>query len=262
MKCITKKIGYKTIGRLLQTCLGDVETLARETRFVQRSSPFTGTIFLHMLLAGFLKDPHASLIDLAVRSTELGVPLSPQAIHARVNAFAVRFLEQVYRRALAQLQNQVKLPLALLRQFSAIWVIDSTFKPLPESMAADYPGAGGKGSTASLKVQLVYEFLCGNLAQVTLQPGRCADQAYRDYLSLVCAGSLVLMDLSYFCLASLQAIAQAGAYFLVRYQTPTNLYTPAGQQINLLAWLQAQGQPTLDQAVRLAPTAKSAWRAA
>ena len=123
-------------------------------------------------------------------------------------------------------------------------------------MAADYPGAGGKSSPASLKVQLVYEFLCGNLAQVTLQPGRCADQAYRDYLPLVCAGSLVLMDLGYFCLASLQAIAQAGAYFLVRYQTPTNLYTPAGQQIDLLAWLQAQGEPTLEQAVQIGANRK------
>ena len=41
MECITKKIGYKTIQRLLQTCLGDVEAIARETKFVQRHSPFS-----------------------------------------------------------------------------------------------------------------------------------------------------------------------------------------------------------------------------
>lgn len=250
MKCITKNIGDKTICHLLQTCLGDVEPLARETRFVQRSSPLSGTLFLHMLLTGFLQNPQADLIDLAVRCAELKVRLSPQAIHARINAFAVRFLEKVYRRALAQLQNRVKVPLALLRQFSAIWIVDSTFKQLPESMVQDFPGAGGKSSKASLKIQLVYEFLCGNLAQVTLQPGRCADQAYRDYLPLVQAGSLVLMDLGYFCLASLQAIAQAGAYFIVRYPSSTNLYTPAGQKIDLLALLQAQAaQADLEQRV-------------
>ncbi len=256
MECITKKIGYKTIQRLLQTCLGDVEALARETKFVQRHSPFSGTIFLHMLLMGFLKNAQATLIDLAVQSAKLGVTISPQAIHARINGPAVVFLERVYRRALAQLQNTVPVPIALLRQFTAIWVVDSTFKQLPASMAEDYPGAGGKSSPASLKVQLVYEFLCGNLAQVTLQPGRCADQAYRDYLHLVQAGSLVLMDLGYFCLASLQAIAQAEAYFVVRYPSSTHLYTPSGAKIDLLTRLQAQGEPTLEQAVHIGAKCK------
>ena len=144
----------------------------------------------------------------------------------------------------------------MLQQFTAIWVVDSTFKQLPASMAADYPGAGGKSSPASLKAQPVYEFLCGNLAQVTLQPGRCADQAYRDYLHLVQAGSLVLMDLGYFCSASLQAIAQAEAYFVVRYPSSTHLYTPSGAKIDLLTRLQAQGEHTLEQAVHIGAKCK------
>jgi hypothetical protein len=59
------------------------------------------------------------------------------------------------------------------------------------------------------------------------------------------------MDLGYFCLASLAAIAEQGAYFLMRYHYPTAVFQPNGTKINLLPWLQTQEQKLVETQVLL-----------
>jgi hypothetical protein len=200
----------------------------------------TGWLFFQALVVGFFKFPTASLHQLAQECARLGFSISPQGLHERINERSEAFLQAMYQCAFEQFRSQLSLPIALLNQFTQLLVVDSTFVQLPESMQAEYPGSGGKASGASLKVQLVLEYLSGNLCQLTFQAGRCADQAYTQYLELVQAGGLVMMDLGYFCLASLVSIAQKGAYFLLRYHYPTALYTPDGTRLDLLAWLLAQ----------------------
>jgi hypothetical protein len=148
-------------------------------------------------------------------------------------------------------QSQLRLVLPILDKFSGIQIVDSTILALPEEMQDLYPGCGGHGPAASLKIQLVFDFLCGNLKQVLLQAGCLPDQAYRDYLELVRSGSLTLVDLGYFCLDAYRAIADAQAYFLSRYLYPTALLTPAGERIQLVTWLRAETRTSIDLPVLL-----------
>jgi len=107
-------------------------------------------------------------------------------------------------------------------------------------MADEFAGSGGDASEASLKVQLVFDFLLGNLAQVAFRPGREPDQKYRDYLEVIQPGSLSITDLGYFCLDAFKAIMfEREAYFLSRFLPKTGLLTPAGEPINLYEMLRS-----------------------
>jgi hypothetical protein len=76
-------------------------------------------------------------------------------------------------------------------------------------MVAEYPGCGGNGPQASLKIQLNFEFLYGTLGveQIVLRPGNEPDQKFDDQLDWVQPGSLNLRDLGYFSLDNLSTIA-------------------------------------------------------
>jgi Transposase DDE domain len=251
MKSIIKQIQFDQVSQKLADVFTEAETVARRTGFVQRRSPLTGLMFLQALVVGFLRDPRASLNQLAQECAQLGFAISPQGLHERIHERSEAFLEAIYQQALEQLKSQIALPLSILTQFSQLLLVDSTFDQLPASLKDRFPGSGGKASCASLKVQLVYEFISGNLSELCLQAGRAADQAYTQYLELVQAGGLVILDLGYFCLTSFHAIAQKGAYFLVRYHYPTALYTPDGPRLDLLSLLCAQGQAPLDCLIQL-----------
>jgi hypothetical protein len=240
MKSITKNLQLDQVAQKLACFFAEAEAVARATQFVQRKSPLTGLMFLQALVIGFLKSPKASLNQLAQECARLGFAISPQGLHERIHARSEAFLHALYQQAFEQFKNQIALPIAILNQFPQILVVDSTFEVLPDSLKDRYPGSGGKAASASLKVQLVFEFLCGNLSELTVQAGRAADQAYTQYLALVQAGALVLMDLGYFCLASLHTIAQKKAYFLLRYHYPTALCAPDGTRLDLFAWLDTQ----------------------
>jgi hypothetical protein len=251
MKSIIKKQQIEAITQKLSDYFLAADEIAYQTKFVQRKSPFTGSVFLKAVVFGFLQKPRASLTQLAQQSLLLGVKITPQGIHERINQSAVDFMRGMFLRAFAQFKNGVSLPLAILQQFSAIYLVDSTFKSLPANMAALYPGSGGKASPASLKVQLVFEFLQGNLTQLCIEAGRKADQAYTQYLAVIQTGALILADLGYFCLASLRTIAAKGAYFLMRYHYMTAVFLPNGERIDLVSLLTTQGQTLLDLSVRL-----------
>lgn len=228
-----------------------IETIAKEVKFVQRQSRMTGLGFVQTMVMGFLERPSASLNELAQVSQDLGMPISPQGLDERINPFSVAFLQALLPYAMGWFQQQCPLALPFLRFFRGIYILDSTFVRLPTAMQAEYPGAGGSGSSASLKIQLVFEFLSGQFAQICLQPGRNADQAYRDYLQVVRPGSLILMDLGYFCLDAFAQIIKAQAYFLSRYHYPTALFTTTGQRIDLRQFLSHKGPDPIEIAVTL-----------
>ncbi|HVM72737.1 MAG TPA: IS4 family transposase [Anaerolineales bacterium] len=229
----------------------EVERVAQDTKFVQRRSRLTGLRYLKTLVFGYIENPKASLSDLAEVCADLEVKISPQGLDERINTASVSFLQTIFQQAIQVFQNRLRLVLPILKQFSGIQIVDSTVLALPEEMQDHYPGCGGHGPAASLKIQLVFDFLCGNLKQILLQAGRLPDQAYRDYLELVQAGSLTLVDLGYFCLDAFRAIADMQAYFLSRYLYPAALLTPAGERIQLLPWLRAETRASLDRPVLL-----------
>ena len=228
-----------------------IEETARAAKFVRRKSNISGLSFLKAMVLGFLEKPEASLNEMAQSFLDVGVSVTPQGVDERINSFSVAFLRAVFSQALEIFKVNCPLPFSIVRQFTAINIVDSSTKALPENMADEYPGCGRKGATSALKIQLVFDFLHGNLKQVDLQAGKDADQGYRAYLQVVESGSLTIVDLGYFCLDAFLAIANKSAYFLSRYFYPTALLDLVGARIDLIRLLKKQTTHSADLAVRL-----------
>jgi len=207
---------------------------------------------LQISVFGFIDDPEANLDDLAQVCADLDVEISTQGLDQRINPKAVTFLKEMLRQAIGHFKNETALPLPILQQFTAINLVDSTVLNLPANMVDEYPGCGGDGPDASLKVQLNFEFLYGNLEQIVFQPGKEPDQNFRAYLKRVQSGSLNINDLGYFRLESLKTIAQEkDAYYLSRYLFGTGLSTPEGEPIELAQMLKHIARQPFEQEVRL-----------
>jgi len=242
MKSNIKEVDTTGISEKMVHFFSDpgVEETARQTQFVRRKSAISGLNFLKAMVLGFLEKSGSSLNELAQSFLDVGVEVTPQGVDERINAFSVVFLRTIFRQALELFKNKCPLPLSVLQQFSAINIVDSSTKCLPENMAEEYPGCGRVGAKAALKIQLVFDFLHGNLKQVEIETGLDSDQGYRDYLKVVEGGSLTIVDLGYFCLDAFWAIADKSAYFLSRYFYPTGLLDEVGKRIDLARLLRKQ----------------------
>lgn len=236
----------------------DIERIARNTKFVQRKSPLNGRKFLETVVFGYLENPEASLNDLAQTSADLGVEISAQGLDQRINEQALDFITQMFEHALEQFKRRMPLPIGLLNQFSGVYLTDSSVIALPDKLAKDYPGCGGSGPDATMKVQLTFEFLSNHLAQVVLRAGRNADRAYQDYVQVLQKGGLSITDLGYFSLTVFKSIVEdQEAYVLSRLDTTkTKLLTPEGAEIDLLILAQQCGDQAFEKHVLVGKSAK------
>jgi hypothetical protein len=143
----------------------------------------------------------------------------------------------------------------LLDRFPAVYVQDSTVIALPDALAAEWPGCGGRtaqGTQAALKLQVRLEVRHGALRGPELHPGRAADHAGELVDDPGAPGSLHLRDLGYFWLDRLQAFAAADVYWLTRWKTGTRVVLRDGPAEELSPAALAQREPgPLDLAVEV-----------
>jgi hypothetical protein len=241
-----------TLASTIQTFFNQTaNSVARTTGFVTRTSKLTGAVFLQTFTFGFLDTPDASLTGLVETSHDLGVTITKQGLQTRLEE-AIPFLKEMFQRAFALFHHTLRLDLEILRQFTAIYLTDSTTVALPQQLQTEFPGCGGSGPVAALKLQLTFEFLQGVMTALTFQTGRTPDQIYTDDLHNLVTGALYLTDLGYFVLARFRAIAAGQAYFLSRYDTKTALFdAPMETPLDLLEWLRQHPESLFEQSVQI-----------
>ena len=147
----------------------------------------------------------------------------------------------------------------LLKPFSSVVMADSSGISLPYSLKPVYKGSGGSASEAGLKIQVLFDYLQGQMKQLTVTEGVRNDQSFDGHLSQIEPGSLHLQDLGYFKLTSFQAIQAKGAHFISRYLQGTSLLDEANKEIDLLSELRKTG-PAFSKEVRLGKKEKIAVR--
>ena len=224
---VTIMINANQLGRTLQNLFGKTaHEVACETKFEQRKSKMTGLKFMQVMVLGFLQQPTASLNMLCQVAADLGVDITKQGLQKRLTSAAVVFMQTMFERSKDQLQNKVPIHLTLLTQFTAVQLVDSSGIALPDSLAAEFPGSGGNGPDAGLKLQTIWEFLRGNLTAVLQTTGREPDQSFTGHLEHIIRGALFLCDLGYFKLTSLGDMIADGAYFISRFDTQCGLLDP------------------------------------
>jgi Transposase DDE domain len=245
------------VAKALQAVLTtEADRAGRQTRFVQRESKVTGSIFTQTLAFGLLANPQASLDNLTQTTAALGVELSPQGLDQRFSHEAALCLEQVLTAAIRTVVTTDPVAIPLLERFNGVYLQDRTTIVLPPRPAEVWEGCGGStdDGAAALKVQLQLDLAAGRrLAQ--LQDGRDSDRNSSLDLALP-PGALRLADLGYWELERLAELTRRGVWWLSRAQATTTLQTADGRWWDLLALLAADPDAaTLDLPVRLGKTA-------
>jgi len=228
-------------SNLLQTILEESATqLGAAAGFVKRQSKMTASKFAITVILGWLDKPQATLNDLVQVSEDLGVEISESGLHQRMTPEAVAFLESLLVKSIDLMNNTAGLSDEVLRQFSAIYLIDSSLITLPEVMQAAFAGFASQGSEAAIRFQLCFDYLRGNVCALEAGPGRENDQSSRLIQRMIAAESLFLFDLGYFNQDTFAKIAEGLAFFVSRYKYGTHLYRNAEHQtpVDLLAILQ------------------------
>jgi hypothetical protein len=221
----------------------EIDSLARETGFVERRSPITGLKFLVTFTTGLLNTPDGTLAQLAAfLGTTCGTAVSPQAVDGRINAAAKRFVGLCLRQALIMSARLPRAHLEALALFDHVYVIDSTNFNLHPALAPKFKGNGGGASPAAMRIQFLFDFRTG-VMHVEIGDVRLADtdtlarlvQNRRLPMDGIC---LFLADLGYFKATTFAEIrTRPGRHFLSKLQFGVTLSNPDKSALDLRALL-------------------------
>jgi len=206
-----------------------VEQIARETSFVQRESKFGGMEFMGIMTEGLFAQPDATLNQMAAMAKEINptLEISGPGIHQRIDETGVEFLKILLKEALSISTKKVideSIP-DLLKPFGRVYLLDSTYISLPESLSALWEGSGGDASEAGMKLQLMIDYKSGNYVNIVPTNGITPDQSYiMEAVKLVTQGELIIDDLGYFNTDALFDLSEKGGYFLSRLNHQVCLY--------------------------------------
>jgi hypothetical protein len=205
----------------------DLDALARQTRFQQRSSRKIPVLKLVLGLVALAAETVLSLERMAaVIGLAANTSYSKQAFHERLGLPFQSFLAQIAATLFSQISHSVQQQ-GSFRNFRRVLLHDSTVEPLPDHLAAVFPGAKNarRCRSASLKVQLVCDLLHSRVLHVGLSGFTRNDQAASpDILKFIQPGDLIIRDLGYFVLKVLEQIDLMGAFFLSRYRHDVSIY--------------------------------------
>jgi hypothetical protein len=217
----------------------ELDQLARESGFVKRAGKINGSVFLDLLVFNSESLKYESLNELSVElKIRHGIEISKQSLHERFNRYALVFLKVALEELL-----QKQLGIELLSDFSVfgrVLIKDSTCFQIDESLEAYYPGSGGSGSGASVRIQFEYDLLTGKINDLSINAFN--EQDASDSLAtieLTREGDLIIRDLAYMSLEVLQEIVDRLAFYLCRPSPSINIYEKRGEDYCKLdfAWL-------------------------
>ena len=235
-----------------------IEASARRTKFVQRASKITGKLFLALVTVGRWSTAKTTVPQLAAKAAQLEVPvtITPEAVQQRMTARAVAFLRDLLQAAFAKLHTGDTIcEEGIFTPFPRVHIAASTGFGLPESLAKEFPGAGGSGSKAGAKIQLVWEYKSHTFDHFALIPWNVPDSKYVDtVVELAQASALFLFDLGYFKLTAFATIAAAQAYFLSRLNHQATVREVVGgrhQALDLAMSLAHDPCPVIEKAIVL-----------
>lgn len=240
--------------RQIQDILGaEADQLAQRHGLSQRAGKLSGGAFARTLVLSFLRNPNATLDQMAQTAALVAQPVTPQAIDQRFTWAAADHLKDCLDAAVAKALPPSPTAVPLLTRFTQVCVLDSTTIRLPDALAPEYRGS--RGVAAGMKAQVRFELTSGDVDTIRLEDERAADVATTLQTESLVKGSLHLRDLGYFDRSVFRAIADAGAYFLSRFRQPSAVFDASGKRVaDVAAWLAGKGTSVVEAAVTLGAT--------
>jgi hypothetical protein len=145
-------------------------------------------------------------------------------LHKRFNENAVTFLASALTKILQQQFESDEITL-LESKFKRVLIKDSVCFQIDESLAEYYPGSGGDGSDASIRIQFEYELLSGTITDISINAFN--EQDAKDSLATIemtKSGDLIIRDLAYMSIAVLKKIIEKHAFYLCRPHAGIKMY--------------------------------------
>ena len=236
----------ETVQRIVEE---EAEQLAREVGFIKRARMLSGADFVQSLIFGWLQEPEITLDGLTQVLERREVSISASGLSQRFTPEAATLVQRVLERLSAQQMQVEPVEIALLKQFSAVLLEDSSSITLPSALAEVWRGCGGSAgaSEAAIKLFVRWDVLSGELSGPGLEQGRRNDKRSPLALADLPNGCLYVADLGFHGVQRLSRVVkgepgQRGVkrYVVSRYQSKTVLQTRRGHRIQLRGILPQQ----------------------
>lgn len=152
-------------------------------------------------------------------------PISKQSVFERMGMSAVKMTRSLLKQRLKHEYGQINTG-KLFKFFKRVLLQDSTTLKLPDSLKEYYPGNKSNGKQKSLiRIQSVFDIVSNRFCYFGLFPYTHNDQSASGIISLVLKeGDLIIRDLGYFVIDTLQDIIKSQAYFLTRITHSVCIY--------------------------------------
>lgn len=228
--------------KIFSFCTQQAEDIAKETRFKIRESKLTPTAFIKALISTCFSQQ----FTLELFSSSLikeKIKITKQSLFERCHTErTANFLSSLVSSSLKFFQTKKLTNSRTLDQFKGVYLIDSSSISLHKALSTLFKGSGGSASAAALKIQLMYDYLSGQIKDLALTSGCDNDQGFSNFMNSIHEGALYLMDLGYFKLTSFKKIIDGNAFFISRFLTGTKLLNKEGLPIDLLPMLLRSGE--------------------
>lgn len=237
LKTTTQNIQVQ-INELLMSSFhnGRLESLAKETNFVQRStSKLDGKEFIQAMVISSIdpkSTPLSGLNDI-LREISCKADMTISALRQRINSpKASQYIKQACQEIIKHRFHPLSKELnsidekGALKCFKKILIHDSSTCSLNEILQDEFKGAGGGGSKSSVKIDLIYDLKTNTAEEISFTDIRKPDQILsKNILNYVQAGDLVLQDLGYFEIDTFENVEICGAMWLSRLPSNVLVYS-------------------------------------
>lgn len=198
--------------------------LAKENDFVQRLRKISAVSLLESVLFCNQDNSKVSLNDLAIyHKINFGVTLTRQAIGKRFTANATCFVKKLLAQLLIS-NLSITSEIFIHSCFNRIRIKDSTCNQLPENMAEAYPGSGGAGSKAAVRIQFEYDLKNLDVLELSVSAFNNQDiKNAKDTVSSIQKDDLIIRDLGYVSVETMKDIEQQLAWYVFRLNHGTNV---------------------------------------
>jgi hypothetical protein len=216
----------------------EIERIAREEKFVQRSSKITAKQFLKMLLFDHLQFNQPSLGQHVFGMfDDTGRHVSREGLNKRFNAEAVSFIRKIFESFLAASIDYGGIETELQKKFSAVRIQDSTEFKLADSLAKDFPGYSESNALACAAIQFEYDIIGKKISCLSLGSAKESDKAFADnHMGNITLRQLLLRDLGYYGIKSYSQIESRGAFYISRLKPKVVIYRKKGDGYEAVSW--------------------------
>jgi hypothetical protein len=147
-----------------------IDQIAKETGFSIRKRKLNAIVFLGIFTFGLIQKADATLVQLVSLAKRIlpSLTISPQALHKRINRFAVAFLMRMFAKSLYLSIDKDEKYVPLIEPFARVHLLDSSQITLPVEASHLFAASGGSSSKAGAKIQLMI-FVCVGLIQMIVR---------------------------------------------------------------------------------------------